>query len=66
MPFSQDFHHRPIARQRPKHGLAADMEFGMRFLAKLLTTLMILLLMAATIIVILLHTRHSAALVNTF
>ncbi|UIP27837.1 AsmA family protein [Photobacterium sp. TLY01] len=65
MPFSQDFHHRPIARQRPKHGWAADMEFGMRFFAKILATLMILLLMATTIIVILLHTRHSAALVNT-
>ncbi|NAX47252.1 AsmA family protein [Photobacterium halotolerans] len=37
----------------------------MRFLAKILATLVILLLMAATIIVILLHTRHSAALVNT-
>lgn len=37
----------------------------MRFLAKILATLIILLLMAATIMVILLHTRHSAALVNT-
>ncbi|KDM92152.1 AsmA family protein [Photobacterium galatheae] len=65
MQFSQEFHHRPIARQRPKRGLAADMEFGMRFIAKILASLIILLLMAVTIAFILLHTRHSALLVNT-
>lgn len=65
MQFSQEFHHRPIARQRPKRGWAADMEFGMRFIAKILASLIILLLMTVSIAIILLHTRHSAFLVNT-